>query len=287
MFSEELKTLRSNFLVHWTGRDLEQKYPFHSEAKHSEYVQRLIGTLKEGLWINKIDIELYDKKLDQQIKWPSTCFTEIKLTQIKKHTDRYGRLGFGFSRDFVMQHYGAPVLYISSNTVDNIVYQHLSKLYDILQYLNDKRYIMQGEEFEKFMQEHGYITNPDNDLKKTFESLENSITTISIFTKKMSESTNPHDFQYLDEFEWRIPFTTTVNPSIKPPIERLVPIKQIYLTNQKPIAKIPFYSNDLKVLIFPDDETRRIASDNEFFQCWLKERNGFPIMATVDECAQF
>ena len=137
MFRGELKTLRSNFLVHWTGRDLEERYTFHPfpiEVKRAEYVQRLIGTLKEGLWMNKQPIELYDKlnkSIERVYEWPATCFTEIKLTQIKKHTDRYGRLGFGFSREFVMQHYGAPVLYIAETDKD-IISPHLFRLYKIL-----------------------------------------------------------------------------------------------------------------------------------------------------------
>jgi len=278
MFSEELKALRSNFLVHWTGRDLEEKYPFHSEAKHAEYLHRLIGTLREGLWMKDQPIELYDESSShtKRFLWPATCFTEIKLSQTKKHTERYGCLGFGFTRQFVMDRYGAPVLYVPGDkecdrdsgrhrNLDTIS-PHLLNLYEELGSLASRTQLQE------------------------FYTLRASAATVAIFIKKMSDK-DTHKFELLDEAEWRIPYTTKPNPCIKPPIDYLVPYSDLELSRQEPErepkAKILFCPDDLKVLIFPDDCTRRMASNDEFFQCWLKRRDGFPIMATVEECTQF
>ena len=41
-----------------------------------------------------------------------TCFTEIRLSASDVHAQQYGRLGFGFSRRFVIERYGGPVHYI-------------------------------------------------------------------------------------------------------------------------------------------------------------------------------
>ncbi|MDQ1318549.1 MAG: hypothetical protein QG588_2211 [Candidatus Poribacteria bacterium] len=320
MFSEELKTLRSDFLVHWTGaKDIEVEYRKNGDEKlrQKTYVDRLCTTLdlnNGGLWMNDVDIELrglfnnfsYIRTIP--FTWPATCFTEIKLSQSQKHAERYGRLGFGFTRQFVMDRDGAPVQYVPGDkeSMDSrnlgIISPHLLKLYEVLVFLAlqieekidpfhvDPKPILskflESLDFKQFLKDKDY-TDIMRDPCKIFDILGRSVITVAIFVKRMSDEKCKHKFELLDEAEWRIPYTTTDNPRVKPSIERLVPNEDIYSSNKNPIAKIPFYNDDLKILIFPDDETRRIASETEFFQCWLKNKNGFPIMATVDECTQF
>jgi hypothetical protein len=49
MFSEELKALRSNFLVHWTGaKDIEKEPNLDPEAKSRKYLYRLKELLKKA-----------------------------------------------------------------------------------------------------------------------------------------------------------------------------------------------------------------------------------------------
>lgn len=47
------------------------------------------------------------------------CFTEIRLSQAEAHAERYGKLGIGFARDFIMKKGGRPVIYIPHKTDPN------------------------------------------------------------------------------------------------------------------------------------------------------------------------
>ncbi|MCX5636420.1 MAG: hypothetical protein NTX52_01835 [Planctomycetota bacterium] len=42
---------------------------------------------------------------------PQTCFTELKLSESRKHARQYGRLGIGVKRPFVFNRFGRPLIY--------------------------------------------------------------------------------------------------------------------------------------------------------------------------------
>ncbi len=42
---------------------------------------------------------------------PQTCFTELKLSESRKHARQYGRLGIGVKRPFVFNRMGRPLIY--------------------------------------------------------------------------------------------------------------------------------------------------------------------------------
>ena len=47
---------------------------------------------------------------------PMICFTELRLSQVQAHTRKYGKLGIGFDRKWLMKLPGAnPVFYVSNN----------------------------------------------------------------------------------------------------------------------------------------------------------------------------
>ena len=50
------------------------------------------------------------------------CFTEIRLSQAQTHAERYGKLGIGFTRDFIMNKGGRPVIYIPFKARQMVVY---------------------------------------------------------------------------------------------------------------------------------------------------------------------
>ena len=98
--------IHSKILVHWTGKDIE-KYP--AEKKSQLYVERLKDDLQFGLYA-KTSVEASIRKM--KINLTRLCFTEIRLSQARKHAERYGKLGLGFTRDFIMNKGGRPVIYI-------------------------------------------------------------------------------------------------------------------------------------------------------------------------------
>ena len=53
---------------------------------------------------------------------PKACFTELKLSESRKHAKQYGRLGIGVKRPFVFTRFGRPVVYYGfhRNQADDI-----------------------------------------------------------------------------------------------------------------------------------------------------------------------
>ena len=55
-------------------------------------------------------------------KTPKCCFTELKLSESRKHARQYGRLGIGVKRPFLFKRYGRPVIYYKSDKNINDVF---------------------------------------------------------------------------------------------------------------------------------------------------------------------
>ena len=115
--------IHSDFLVHWTGKDLDAKYDpewgtcgksvIDKESSLSRaYIGRLHNILKYGLWLTE---ELESLQVEgNEIEVPSTpklCFTELKLSESRTHARRYGRLGIGVKRPYLFDRFGRPLAY--------------------------------------------------------------------------------------------------------------------------------------------------------------------------------
>ncbi len=99
--------IHSKILVHWMGKDIEN----NSEDKRSQfYVDRLKNDLQEGLYTKTTDEAVIRGWIIKNIT--RLCFTEIRLSQVQTHAERYGKLGLGITRDFIMNRGGRPVIYI-------------------------------------------------------------------------------------------------------------------------------------------------------------------------------
>jgi len=315
MSGRAMKTVRSDFLVHWTGgKDIEEEYADTESkdyqdkgARREKYIIRLRTTLEDGLWMNSVDIGLHsepDGGLWETIHWPATCFTEIKLSNVDEHAQMYGFLGFGFTRQFVMERCGGPVIYVPGiKELDlgamDVVSHHFHKLIKVIWFLAQRTTILKPldsqtgvvipeeiSEFTefvsaiglgKFLVDSGYLDRSE-DPRVIFDNLRSSLITCAVFVKVMSDSDCYRNFQRLEESEWRIPYT-----------KLMVDKGKIRKTGMvEPAGKIPFNNNDLKVLIFPDEETRREALDDPYINSWLFTKPiKPPVIATVKECLQF
>ncbi len=99
--------IHSKILVHWTGKNIERN---PSANKSQLYVERLIDDLQNGLFTKRTtDAVIRKTKIKNLVR---ICFTEIRLSQARTHAERYGKLGIGFTRDFIMNKGGRPVIYI-------------------------------------------------------------------------------------------------------------------------------------------------------------------------------
>jgi hypothetical protein len=66
----------------------------------TEYFNRLKDILRYGLWLTSENNDYIGKNLNR-IHLPSiprACFTELKLSEARKHAFKYGRLGIGVSK---------------------------------------------------------------------------------------------------------------------------------------------------------------------------------------------
>lgn len=115
--------IHSDFLVHWTGKDLEDPgsawidddgstIDKNSPLSHA-YVDRLYDILKYGLWLTEEEEQSF-KIGDHDVGIPTTpklCFTELRLSESRVHAERYGRLGIGVKRRFLFDRFGRPLTY--------------------------------------------------------------------------------------------------------------------------------------------------------------------------------
>lgn len=128
-FFDVHRPVHSDFLVHWTGLDIDNQYDPYWEQKNDPklnkkiiepYIERLKNIMEYGLWMTSSDNDqpLFCKEEKEEVKRESfyrTCFTELKLSEARVHAKRFGRLGIGVKRPFVMEKRGAPVIYYQEN----------------------------------------------------------------------------------------------------------------------------------------------------------------------------
>jgi hypothetical protein len=108
--------VHSDFLIHWTGKDIDaQHHPSSkTDANVAElYLARLRDILTYGLWMSE-ESERTFRVGTTEITIPANpqcCFTELKLSESRRHARRYGRLGIGVKRPFLFQRFGRPLAY--------------------------------------------------------------------------------------------------------------------------------------------------------------------------------
>jgi len=136
------KPVHSDFLVHWTGEDIDKDYdPKWYENKNNqsltnqntlnEYLERLRFILKYGLWmVESNDGERIKVNGIEFIKpvVARTCFTELQLSEDRKHAKRFGRLGIGVKRYYVFNRLGGPMIYVQEGT-QNILFPPYSQCF--------------------------------------------------------------------------------------------------------------------------------------------------------------
>jgi hypothetical protein len=106
--------IHSKFLVHWTGKDIEN---CPVTEKSQLYAERLKDDLEKGLFTKRTSEDsIRNWKIKDLVR---ICFTEIRLSQAQTHAERYGKLGIGFTRDFIMNKGGRPVIYIPYDPKDD------------------------------------------------------------------------------------------------------------------------------------------------------------------------
>ncbi len=141
--------IHSDFLIHWTGKDIDKRdeddkliwcKPVEDKSKTDEdetqsYIKRLNEILQFGLWMTEETKEDEDSLRVASIpRTPKTCFTELKLSESRKHAEQYGRLGIGVKRPFLFKNWGRPLIYYLREQLDKDIF-----LKDCVSNLEDKK----------------------------------------------------------------------------------------------------------------------------------------------------
>jgi len=248
-----METKRSKYLVHWAGKEIETGDDQLNEKQRTKYANKLSSILHEGFWMTTPK-EVVHGHGGSRIGYtaPMTCFTELKLSAAEDHARKYGRLGIGVSRQFVLDRFGGPVHYVR-NRQDEAIVGNINQLLRLL--------ITKEDERQVFLKEHH----------------RKSLALIIAFLKPMSTEAEPEDFVLLDELEWRIVHTHQIQE------QRLI----VETGEPEPKYRIPLKPTDVKFIVFPDDETRVLSYCDSRFGKWIKPLEVPPTMLTLEECSHF
>lgn len=97
-------------LFHWVGSHIEKPRGRPVSDKREKYVECLREFLREGFRL-KIPRSLDTFPGGGEVSLPIACFTDWDLRDSRAHTERYGKLGFGVTKQFVLAAGGHPVTY--------------------------------------------------------------------------------------------------------------------------------------------------------------------------------
>jgi hypothetical protein len=235
--------IHTKFLIHWAGKKFHMPTDPLNDELRDKYVETLINIFENGFEMGRGKEEIVDldgKLLETFVS--RVCFTEIKLSLARKHAERYGLLGIGVDRDFVLKRYGNPVFYMKSG--DSNVAVNANKVLDFLKKLKHE--------------------------KKDTILLE--YRTLLAYFKNMNDK-DSDDLTYYDELEWRITHLNRLEDEGR--LSVVDEANYVYLLKLKPA--------DVKVLVFPDERTKRQAFNNTRFSKLIEK----PICLTIDDCENF
>lgn len=255
---------RSKFVTYWTGKDIEKDNPSNKTERYSD---RLWSILEEGIWMNINSEVVHGWDIQPGInsnvtmKFPMVCFTELRLSKSFPHYFKYGQLGFVFDRKFVLDRYGAPVLYARSHTHENIV-GNLAQVGMLIDLIKGK------DQFK--------IPHPQHEevLIDVGEWIDIHLSLVVSHVKAMS-STNKDDFIYLEENEWRIVHSNKLEKS-----------GLLLITgHDKPKYKLKLSPKDIQLIIVPNQTLRDEIRTKDNMVNWF---NGhLPPVLTINEISEF
>ncbi|HVO22043.1 MAG TPA: abortive infection system antitoxin AbiGi family protein [Candidatus Margulisiibacteriota bacterium] len=244
---------RPDLLIHWTGKDISTSLGSLTDGDRKGYVDRLEDIVSKGFWMTRPPESLTGKNVRSgsgghsfKYEVDMTCFTEVRLSASADHAQAYGLLGIAVDRKYVLNRWGTPVHYVRNSDDEWIVGAFADALYQA------------------------------NRLPAgTRDRMMASLRYLGVFLKPMSNSKSDDDFAYIDEHEWRVVQT-----------EEQVRKGRICTTGlKKPQYRLLVEPSDLKLIVFPDEITRRMAVFR--LEAFLRKAGNTVPLLTLRECAQF
>lgn len=175
---------------------------------------------------------------EREFAVPMVSFCDLKLSELKSHTEKYGQFGIGLTKEWANRNGLSPVMYVNRHCelMDNLitglngVYSHLNKVNDMEKFKNlNKSYL-------NIMNTYRYVKNYEGELIRQGE-LEDE------------------NFRFADEREWRfVPSLETEG------VQPFVAISKIRTSQQKSEynekvshLRLSFQPDDIQYLIVEND----------------------------------
>ena len=251
-------------LFHWIGRDIDIKGGDNktlTDALRKQYIDHLKGSLNNGLWVKtpeKPDYLGAGKII--LVNRPMVCFTEWSLGESLPHTSRYGRMGFGFSKQFILSHGGQPVAYVNETSKSPFL-KTLEEIMMGIKNLDSNFNSKQLNLFNELQSNFDYLSHFYKKIKNVGErnakTAKNRLPTLKSRSKlDPFKRVYGRTLHYLEEREWRIVFHTTL-------------IKIFTKNENGGLQNIPEYflnfqtGTDLFTLVLPDNKTIQMAMEDD------------------------
>jgi hypothetical protein len=251
MSATKYTQLHRRLLFHWTGP--RQDRVIKSREDRTNYLNLLGNILHEGLRFSQPDSSHTEgiEKGVIEVSHPMLCLSEWGVSESNAHSGRYGFMGLGFTRKFVMRAGGRPVVYMPNSKTDPF----RKAFIEVIQAARegskkDSKIDRNADLLCSYLKTYNFQrtssrTLPDNEEHKEI--------------KRKRQPSQPDDhhlrldfgglFANLEDREWRI-------LSKKP---------------EKQPEHLPFSAGELAMIVFPDHQTLSLAMRHDAIMDWVSK----------------
>ena len=274
MASSRFNNVHRQQLFHWIGSHIEErtKNGKLTDDLREEYVACLEGAFTHGIWVKcpRDPDQIKDGK-HIKVSRPIACFTEWSLDQSVPHTTRYGRLGLGFPKQFVLSRGAQPLIYVRNQVTRNPYTASLLELAKYFAGLRKSSDLTEAElrelrehfdyiaHFAKVIKKPRKVVSATRPSGKKAPAIKTKTTSLFIDGFRRSFGSTLH---FLEEREWRIVYDKTLDNHFK---KSIAPNTPFYF--------LPFKSGkELFTVAMPDNRTINIALSDKRFKSRLLDK---------------
>ena len=240
--------MRSKFLIHWTRKDTAQDRSTLRDTDRADYISQLASILANGFWMTKP----HERIQGSNGAWIEYEAPMTCFTEV--------RLSQTLSH---AEQYGRLGIGVSR------------------QFVLDRRggpvHYVRNHENECVVGNVQEVLRVLKSLDPPQPKLVEYFAVNTSFIKSMSDA-NEDNFKYLNEQEWRIVHTYSQEEA-----------RNIVATDD-PLRpyRIPVRPGDVRIVVFPDDQTRTMARSDPSLNAWFQDPStSNVILLTIEECGHF